>query len=159
MKTVRTPFALVAAATLLALAGCSGADSSTSAGDSAAPSQAAASSPAATATVTEQSKDDACEIIRASFTDVSQASSTISSSDPQAALATFEELATKVQNDFAGITNEEIAPLAQNASDTLRTYSTFLQEVAADPNKASELGPQVTALQDSFTAAGEACEG
>ncbi|KZE41548.1 hypothetical protein [Microbacterium sp. T32] len=159
MKTIRAPFAVGAAAALLLLAGCSGGGSAPDQGDAAAPSSAASSAPSAAAPVAEQSKADACKIIIDSFTDVSQASSSMSTSDPAAAMATFKELVTKVQGDFQGITNTEIAPAAQDASTTLSNYVAFLEQVTADPSKASELGDQVTALQNSFSAAGKACEG
>jgi hypothetical protein len=159
MKTIRAPFAVGTAAALLLLAGCSGGTSASDQGDAAAPSSAAPSTPTAAAPATDQSKADACKIIIDSFTDVSQASSSMSTSDPQAAMATFKDLTAKVQSDFEGITNAEIAPLAQDASTSLSNYVTFLEQITADPSKASELGTQVTALQNSFTAAGTACQG
>lgn len=159
MKTIRAPFAIGTAAVLLLLAGCSGGGSASDQGDAAAPSSAASSTSEAAAPTTDQSKADACKIVIDSFTDVSQASSTMSTSDPQAAMATFKDLTAKVQSDFQGISNAEIAPLAQEASAALGDYVTFLEAITADPSKASELGDQVTALQNSFTAAGTACQG
>lgn len=156
MKTIRTPLALVAASALLVLVGCSGGGAST---DASAPDTSASSAQQSAAPAAEQSKADACEIIIASFTDVSQATSSMSSSDPAAAMATFKDLVSKVQGDFQGITNAEIAPLAQDASTTLSNYVTFLEELTADPSKASGVTEQVTALQNSFTAAGTACQG
>lgn len=159
MHTVRAPFAVGAAAVLLLLAGCSGGGTTSHQGDAAAPSSAASSRSEAAAPATDQSKADACKIIIDSFTDVSQASSSMSSSDPAAAMATFTDLTAKVQSDFAGITNAEIAPLAQDASTSLSNYVAFLEQITADPSKASEPGTQVTALQNSFTAAATACQG
>lgn len=159
MKTIRTPFALVAASALLLLAGCSGGGSTAAQDDAAASSAASAPAQESAAPVADQSKDDACQIVIASFTDVTQASSSMSSSDPEAAMATFRDLAAKVQTDFAGIANAEIAPYAQDASATLNDYVAFIEGLTADPSKASALTEQVTALQESFTAAGTACAG
>ncbi|WP_298872384.1 hypothetical protein [uncultured Microbacterium sp.] len=162
----RASFAAVAATALL-LAGCSGGGSSDAAGaaaESASPSPASsspapASTEASSAATGEQSAQEACQIIISSFNDVTTASSEISTSDPQAAVTRFKELASKVQSDFSQITNGDIAPAAQNASQTLDEYVTFLEGVMADPSTASGLGDQVTALQESFTQAGTACAG
>lgn len=159
----RASFAVVAAALLLT--GCSGnasTDADTAAPESTAPSAAASSfapspSQSSVAPAGAQSKQDACQIIIASFTDVTEASSDISSSDPQTAVTRFKELASKVQGDFSQITNEEVAPAAQNASATLNEYVTFLEGVIADPSTANGLSDQVTALQESFTQAGTVC--
>ncbi|MBM3715146.1 MAG: hypothetical protein FJW64_05305 [Actinobacteria bacterium] len=165
MTTMRTPLALIAASALLLLTGCTGGGSpSTASETSDAPSStptAVAETESAETTAPEggQSKDDACQIIITSFTDVSQASSDIATSDPETAIATFKTLADKVETDFAQITNAEVAPLAQEASTQLQEYVTFLDGVLADPNNASGLGDQITALQDSFTQAGTACQG
>lgn len=166
MTIKRASFAAVAAAALL-LAGCSGggsSDADSAAQQSTAPSPVASSpapsqTPSTVAPAGEQSTQDACQIIMASFNDVTAASSDINTSDPQAAVDSFKELATKVQGDFSQITNEEIAPVAQNASQTLSQYVTFLEGVMADPSTASGLSEQVTALQESFTQAGNACTG
>lgn len=152
-------FGALAAAALL-LAGCSGGASSDAApttAESTAPSPVS-SSPAPAADG-DQSKQDACQIIISSFNDVTEASGEINTSDPQAAVDRFKELATKVQGDFSQITNADIAPAAQNASATLNQYVTFLEGVIADPSTASGLSEQVTALQESFTQAGTACAG
>lgn len=162
----RASFAAFAATALL-LAGCSGggsSDADSPAQESSAPSGAASSaapssSQAAAAPAGDQSKQDACQIIISSFNDVTEASGEINTSDPQAAVDRFKELATKVQGDFSQITNADIAPAAQNASSTLNQYVTFLEGVIADPSTASGLSEQVSALQESFTQAGTACAG
>ncbi|MDT0117901.1 hypothetical protein Q9R20_12980 [Microbacterium sp. PRF11] len=163
MHTTRTSFAVLAASALLLLAGCSGGTTAPAdtASESAAatPAATAAATSAAAAATTGQSKADACQIIISSFTDVTQASSEISTSDPQAAVATFRTLADKVTADFAQISNAEIAPVAQKASAQLGEYVTFLDSVVSDPSKVSGLSDQVTALQESFTEAGTACQG
>lgn len=159
MKTIRTPFALLAASALLLLAGCSGGGTAAEQEDTAASSAASAPAQESAAPAADQSKADACQIVIASFSDVTQASSSMSSTDPEAAMATFRDLAAKVQSDFAGITNSEIAPFAQDASATLNDYVAFIEGLTVDPSNASALTEQVTALQDSFTAAGTACTG
>ncbi|MEZ3158712.1 hypothetical protein AB1K56_17480 [Microbacterium sp. BWR-S6Y] len=156
-------FGALAAAALL-LAGCSGGASSDAApttAESTAPSPVSSSpAPAASAAADgDQSKQDACQIIITSFNDVTEASGEINTSDPQAAVDRFKEIATKVQGDFSQITNADIAPAAQNASATLNQYVTFLEGVIADPSTASGLSEQVTALQESFTQAGTVCAG
>ncbi|MFF7683321.1 hypothetical protein ACFZA2_11235 [Microbacterium sp. NPDC007973] len=162
----RASFAAVAATALL-LAGCSGggsSDADSTAQESSAPSSVASSSAptpsqASVAPAGDQSKQDACQIIITSFNDVTSASGDIDTSDPQAAVTRFKELASKVKGDFSQITNAEIAPAAQNATQTLDQYVAFLEGVMADPSKASGLGEQITALQESFTQAGTACAG
>lgn len=161
----RTPLALVAASALLLLAGCSGGGSSAE-GDAnaAAPTaESSATSQAATqessAPAGDQSKAEACEIVTSSFSDVTEASGSIDTTDPQAALAGFKDLAAKVDSNFSQITNAEVAPAAQNASASLNEYVTFLEGVIADPSTASGISEQVTALQESFTEAGTACAG
>lgn len=159
----RTPLALVAASALLLLAGCSGGGSPSTATETAdaapAPSPTAVQDSPTPESESGQSKADACDIIIGSFTDVSQASSDIASSDPETAIASFKTLADQVETDFAQITNTEVAPLAQSASTQLQEYVTFLDGLLADPNTASGLGDQITQLQESFTEAGTACQG
>jgi hypothetical protein len=161
--TTRAPFALIAASALLLLAGCSAGGAPSSTADSAAPSGAGSATPGGSspdaAADGGQSKADACQIIIASFNDVASTSQSIDTSDPEGTRAAFAALTEKVQSDFAQITNEEIAPAAQKAGAQLDAYSAFLESFIADPTKASELGPQVSALQESFTEAGTACQG
>jgi len=157
MKTIRVPFVLAAASALLLLAGCSGGGSASDQGDATAPTSTAPSASASATPVAEQSKAEACEVVSTAFTEVTQASSTMSSSDPQAAMATFQELAATVRTDFEGITNTEIAPLARDASAALGEYVTFIEELAADPSKADGLSDQITALQTTYDAAAQAC--
>lgn len=162
MTRTRAPFALAAASALLLLAGCSaggGAETTTAASAAPSASTSAASSPDSAEAESGQSKADACQIVIASFSDVASTSQAMDTSDPQGTLAAFAALTQKVQGDFSRITNEEIAPAAQKAGAQLDEYSAFLEGFMADPTRASELGAQVTALQESFTEAGTACQG
>lgn len=161
MISTRAPFALIAASALLLLAGCSAGGGSTTADESAAPPVATstASAPEAAETEGGQSKADACQIVIASFSDVVSTSQAIDTTDPQGTLAAFTALTDKVQGEFSRITNEEIAPVAQKAGAQLDEYAAFLEGFTADPARASEFGAQVTALQESFTQAGTACQG
>ena len=162
----RTPFALVAASALLLLAGCSGGatntaessdDSMTDSGTTTTQETTAPASPAAPAG--DQSKADACDIVRTQFQEVSGAGSTVDSSDPQATLAAFKKLASDVGTQFDSITNAEVAPAAKKASGALNDYAAFLETVVADPSKASGLSGQVSTLQASFTEAATVCAG
>jgi len=166
MITKRAPFALVAASALLLLAGCSGGGSNTaeSSDDSSADSgttttqeTTAPTTPAAAAG--DQSKAEACDIVREQFQAVSGAGSTVDSSDPQATLTAFKKLASDVGTQFSSITNEEIAAPAQKASGALNDYAAYLETVIADPSKASGLSDQISTLQASFTEAATACAG
>jgi len=166
MTISRTPFALIAASALLLLTGCSGGtsdtaessdDSMTDSGTTTTQETTAPASPAAAAG--DQSKAEACDIIRTQFQEVSGAGSTVDSSDPQATLAAFKDLASEVGTQFASITNDEVAPAAQKASGALNDYAAFLETVIADPSKASGLGDQVSTLQTSFTEAATVCAG
>lgn len=162
----RTPFALVAASALLLLAGCSGGASNTAessdnrtndGGTTTTQETTAPAAPAAPAG--DQSKAEACDIVREQFQAVSGAGSTVDSSDPQATLTAFKQLASDVGTQFSSITNEEIAPAAQKASGALSNYAAYLETVVADPSKASGLSDQISTLQSSFTEAATACAG
>lgn len=160
--STRAPFALVAASALFLIAGCSAGGAPSTTAESAAPSTSAESTTSSSddASATGgQSKADACQIIIASFNDVASTSQSMDTSDPEGTLAAFNTLTEKVKGDFARISNEEIAPAAQKAAAQLDAYSGFLESFMADPTKVSELGTQVTALQESFTEAGTACQG
>lgn len=159
----RTPFALVAASALLLLAGCSGGSTNTaessddSMNDGGTTTTQETTAPAAPAG--DQSKAEACEIVRTQFQEVSGAGSAMNTSDPQAAMAQFTQLASDVSTQFDTITNEEVAPAAQKASGALNDYAAFLETVVADPSKASGLSEQVSTLQTSFTEAATVCAG
>ncbi|MDR6691068.1 ABC-type glycerol-3-phosphate transport system substrate-binding protein [Microbacterium sp. 1154] len=166
MITKRVPFALVAASALLLLAGCSGGgsntaessdDSSVDGGTTTTQETTAPTTPAAAAG--DQSKAEACDIVREQFQAVSGAGSTVDSSDPQATLTAFKQLASDVGTQFSSITNEEIAAPAQKASGALNDYAAYLETVIADPSKASGLSDQISTLQASFTEAATACAG
>lgn len=166
MITKRVPFALVAASVLLLLAGCSGGgsntaessdDSSVDGGTTTTQETTAPTTPAAAAG--DQSKAEACDIVREQFQAVSGAGSTVDSSDPQATLTAFKQLASDVGTQFSSITNEEIAAPAQKASGALNDYAAYLETVIADPSKASGLSDQISTLQASFTEAATACAG
>lgn len=166
MITKRAPFALVAASALLLLAGCSGGgsntaessdDSSTDSGTTTTQETTAPTTPAAAAG--DQSKAEACDIVREQFQAVSGAGSTVDSSDPQATLTAFKKLASDVGTQFSSITNEEIAAPAQKASGALNDYAAYLETVIADPSKASGLSDEISTLQASFTEAATACAG
>ena len=161
MTRTRASFALVAASALLLLAGCSAGGATTAADETESSPIAtpAASAPEATEAASGQSKADACQIVIASFSDVVSTSQAMDTTDPQGTLAAFTALSEKVQGEFSRITNEEIAPLAQKAGAQLDEYAAFLEGFTADPARASEFGAQVTALQESFTQAGTACQG
>lgn len=131
----RTPLAALAASALLLLAGCSG-----------------GGAPAA-----DQSKADACDIVKTQFEEVSKAGSSMSSSDPEAAMTSFKSLATNVDDAFSSITNTEVAPAAAQASGALNDYVAFLEGVVADPSGVDGLGEQVQTLQQSFTDAAAVC--
>lgn len=156
MKIIRAPFVLLVASALL-LGGCSAGESASDQGEAAAPTSAAPSAPASATPIAEQSKADACRVMSTAFSEVTQAGSSMSSSDPETAMATIKDLAAKVRTDFEGITNPEIAPLAQDASDAVGDYVTFVEGVAADPSTASGMSDQITALQNTYDAVAQAC--
>ncbi|PNW08443.1 hypothetical protein DEU35_2921 [Microbacterium sp. AG157] len=161
----RAPFALVAASALLLLAGCSGGSGTAESSDDSMADGGTTTTQETTAPATpsapagDQTKAEACDIVREQFQAVSGAGSTVNSSDPQATLTAFKQLASDVGTQFSSITNEEIAPSAQKASGALNDYAAYLETVVADPSKASGLSDQISTLQASFTEAATACAG
>ena len=156
MKTIRTPYVVAAASLLVLLVGCSGGrpipDQGAGAASSASAEQEAA------APVADQSKADACQMLVTSLATISQSASTMSTTDPQAALATFKDAAGRAQNDLSGIANAEIAPLAQDVGAKLNDYVAFLESVSQDPSKASQIADQISAFQTSLATAVTACQ-
>lgn len=143
----RSHIALVAASALLLLTGCSAGASQTGSANG-----AQSDAPAA-----EQSKSEACDIVKARFEDFKQMASNSSSSDPQAAVTAFKDLAAKTNDSLTSITNSEVKPAATKAAAALSDYVAFLEKVLADPNEASAMSDQAKALQDGFTEAATVC--
>lgn len=113
-----------------------------------------ADKPAATA----QSKEDACDIMLTSLTEL-QSLSSVDTSDPNAALAAFKEAQTKVDDAATQVTNEEVKPAADESAAALKGYVEFLDQVSTDPANAdvSKMGDHVQALTDGMTELSTVC--
>ena len=158
---------MIAAATValgLLLAGCSGGGEATgasqdgraSSGSSSGSTSAETSAPPASS---DQSKVDACLIVKDSFEEFSSVSSTVDASNPQGAIDAFKDLSAKTTDALASITNAEVKPAATKAATALGDYVTFLETVVSDPSQASEMSAKVTDLQEGFTEVATICAG
>ena len=162
MKTSsRTSIAIVmaAAATVLALTGCS-APATTPAsttGTSTAPSVA----PTATADAeTGQSKEDACTIaigaLQTVSTDLNSSMGTLQK-DPKAAAKAIKDQAAKFTKSMDSVTNADVSVAAKKADAAFADLSDGIDAVVKEPSKASAMMTSVTTLQTAFTDLGKAC--
>lgn len=162
MTTTRVPFALLSASVLLVLAGCSGGSSAPQAEKTAsvAPStQTSPSAPEPAASTDGQSKADACQIVLTSFSELGAMGGQLDTNDPQGTVTAFADFAGWMRDDFAQITNADILPAAEQASAGMDTYAAFLDDMLADPTRATEIPAQVSTMQENFMQAVTACQG
>jgi hypothetical protein len=161
-RSIRPAAALAAPAiALLLLTGCSG-----SLGPAPAPttgSSSPAPSPEATAGADgDQTTTEACDSIVAGLEELGQIdASTLQDdlvNDPEAALATLDEAQAAILDATDSVTNEEIRPYAEQASEATRDYFGTIREAAEDPANADAEAIQAglpaftTAIADLQTA-------
>lgn len=137
-RSIRPAAALAAPAiALLMLAGCSGAPAPAPTTGSA----SSAPSPDATAGAAgDQTAAEACDSIVAGLQELGQIdASTLQDdlvNDPEAALATLDEAQAAILDATDSVTNEEIRPYAEEASDATREYFGTVRAAAEDPANA-----------------------
>ncbi|MET4782851.1 hypothetical protein [Glaciihabitans sp. UYNi722] len=144
----RHRFAILAAsaATLIALAGCSGGGSAAGGG-----------APAG------QSKTAACKALESSVsaasTDLNASLGNIAS-DPTAAVGKLQSVADAFDTGLKKVTNADVKKAGAKADDSLKAMITQVKGALADPANAdsTKLQASVTAVSDDFTAIGKVCK-
>ena len=163
-RSIRPGMALAAPAiALLLLTGCSG---------SLAPAPTPATGSASTAPTPDategaegdQTAAEACGSIVAGLQELGQVDATTLEddlvNDPEAALATIEEAQAAILDATDSVTNDEIRPVAEKASDATREYFDTIRAAAEDPATADVEAIQAglpaftTALAELQTACG-----
>lgn len=151
--THMTSTRLIAAGSLAALAllftGCAATGTADENTKGEASSESAESEPKADA---DQTKDEACEIVKTSLEELTGLSS-VDMSDPGAALAAFESAKTALTEASGEISNDEVAPLASGAAEAVTAYSEIIAAISADPASVdmTKITEQAGALQTSMT--------
>ncbi|UUE21436.1 hypothetical protein [Microbacterium sp. J1-1] len=112
-----------------------------------------ADKPAAT-----QTKEEACDIMVTSLSDL-QSLSSVDTSDPNAALAAFKEAQGKVDDAAKQVSNDEVKPSADDSAAALKGYVDFLDQASSDPANVdvSKMSEHVQALTDSITELSTVC--
>ena len=150
---------LIAAGSLAALAllftGCAAAG--TAGENTKGESSAEATTPKPEAAA-DQTKDEACEIVKTSMEELTGLAS-VDTTDPGAALAAFESVKTSLTEASGKISNEEVAPLASGAAGAVAAYSEIIAAISADPASVdmTKITEQAGALQTSMTDLATAC--
>ncbi|MFF2493721.1 hypothetical protein [Agromyces sp. NPDC058064] len=135
-------FALLA----LLFTGCA-AGGAAPAADGGGDAKAEAAAPAA-----DQSKEEACELVKTTLTELEGLAS-VDTSDPAAALEAFKGAEQTVTETAAQISNSEVKPAADGAATAMTEYVTYVDGMLADPANAdvSAMGDHLTALTEGIT--------
>ncbi|GAA1060713.1 hypothetical protein [Agromyces bracchium] len=154
--TLRTTTALaVPAIAMLLLAGCTGGP-----GGGTAPSESAGTSAGS-----DQTVDEACTELRTGLDELSAVDGTALQSDlvndPEAAIATMDEVESAIVAATTAVTNPELEPSAEEAADAATSFFDQARAAAQDPTTADPVTLQA-GLSTLASAVGElqaACEG
>ncbi|MFJ3490756.1 hypothetical protein [Leifsonia aquatica] len=155
----RLALAAVAIATVTAaVTGCSAGGS----GDSSSSSASASSKPSAAAKASaDQSKADACAVVKSGLEKLQsmQSEASAAMSDPQKALALFDQMNDTMTSINDKVGNPEVKAPVQKAAAAIDEYATFLHDAVQDPTSidASSVGAKATAITESFTEVGKVC--
>jgi len=148
--------ALTIATVTAAVTGCSAGGS----GDSA--SSSSSSKPSAAAKVAaDQSKADACAVVKSGLEKLQsmQSEASAAMSDPQKALALFDQMNDTMTSIKDKVGNPEVKAPVDKAAAAIDDYATFLHDAVQNPASidASSVGAKATAITESFTAVGKVC--
>lgn len=148
--------ALTIATVTAAVTGCSAGGS----GDSA--SSSSSSKPSAAAKVSaDQSKADACAVVKSGLEKLQsmQSEASAAMSDPQKALALFDQMNDTMTSIKDKVGNPEVKAPVDKAAAAIDDYATFLHDAVQNPASidASSVGAKATAITESFTAVGKVC--
>lgn len=152
----RLALAVVAVSTVTAaITGCSAGGSGESASSS-------SSKPSAEAKVSsDQSKADACAAVKSGLEKLQgmQSQASAAMSDPQKALALFDQMSDTVSGIRDQVGNPEVKAPVDKASAAIDDYATFLHDAVQNPASidASQVGAKATAITESFTELGKVC--
>lgn len=154
----RLALAAVTIATVTAaVTGCSAGgsdDSSSSASASSKPSAAAKAS-------ADQSKADACAVVKSGLEKLQsmQSEASAAMSDPQKALAVFDQMNDTMTSIKDKVGNPEVKAPVDKAAAAIDDYATFLHDAVQNPASidASSVGAKATAITESFTEVGKVC--
>ncbi len=155
----RLALAVVAVSTVTAaVTGCSAGGS----GGSASSSSSSSSKPSAEAKVSaDQSKADACAAVKSGLEKLQgmQSQASAAMSDPQKALALFDQMSDTVSGIKDQVGNPEVKAPVDKASAAIDDYATFLHDAVQNPASidASKVGEKATAITESFTELGKVC--
>ena len=154
----RLALAAVTIATVTAaVTGCSAGgsdDSSSSASASSKPSAAAKAS-------ADQSKADACAVVKSGLEKLQsmQSEASAAMSDPQKALALFDQMNDTMTSIKDKVGNPEVKAPVDKAAAAIDDYASFLHDAVQNPASidASSVGAKATAITESFTEVGKVC--
>lgn len=153
----RLALAAVTIATVTAaVTGCSAGGS----GDAA--SSSASSKPSAAAKASaDQSKADACAVVKSGLEKLQsmQSEASAAMSDPQKALDLFDQMNDTMTSIKDKVGNPEVKAPVDKAAAAIDEYATFLHDAVKDPTSidASSVGAKATAITESFTEVGKVC--
>lgn len=137
-------FALLA----LLFTGCAAAGTETAADSKGeAKSDSAEAAPAA-----DQSKEEACVLVKTTLTELEGLAS-VDTSDPAAALEAFKGAEQTVSETAAQISNKDVKAAADNAATAMTEYVAYVDGMIADPANAdiSAMSDHMTALTEGIT--------
>lgn len=153
----RLALAVVTIATVTAaVTGCSTGGS----GDASSSSSSSKSSAAAKAS-SDQSKADACAVVKSGLEKLQsmQSEASAAMSDPQKALDLFDQMNDTMNSIKDKVGNPEVKAPVDKAAAAIDDYATFLHDAVQNPASidASKVGEKATAITESFTAVGKVC--
>jgi hypothetical protein len=154
----RLALAAVTIATVTAaVTGCSAGGS----GDSSSSSSASSKPSAAAKASTDQSKADACAVVKSGLEKLQsmQSEASAAMSDPQKALALFDQMNDTMTSIKDKVGNPEVKAPVDKAAAAIDDYATFLHDAVQNPASvdASSVGAKATAITESFTEVGKVC--
>lgn len=155
----RLALAVVTIATVTAaVTGCStggSGDASSSSSSSSSKSSAAAKASS------DQSKADACAVVKSGLEKLQsmQSEASAAMSDPQKALDLFDQMNDTMNSIKDKVGNPEVKAPVDKAAAAIDDYATFLHDAVQNPASidASKVGEKATAITESFTAVGKVC--
>ncbi|GIT78826.1 hypothetical protein LLS1_04950 [Leifsonia sp. LS1] len=162
MKRTLTTRLTLAAVTVVAVAGAVTGCSAGASNDTASTSASSTSKPSAEAKVSaDQSKADACTAVRAGLQKLQsmQSEASAAMSDPQKALALFDQMNETMTSIKDQVGNPEVKASVDKAAAAIDDYATFLHDAVQNPASvdASKVGEKATAITESFTEVGKVC--
>ena len=100
----------------------------------------------------DQSKEEACEIVKGPLSELESLSS-LDTSDPAAALEAFKGAQSKVSDAADQIGNADVKPAVDGAATAMNEYVEYVDGMLADPANAdiSAMSDHIQALTESIT--------